>query len=169
LTPCGQARQSLPFKAKEVEMSISIRSLAGTLALVTLGFAGGALVRGDAAKGIVRLTAADLKWTPAPVPPVMEAPAWSSSSGAFCRFNKFPKGTTIPLHHHSADVSAVVIAGQWGSREPGAKAKLVGPGTYQLIPAGLPHITECGASADCVIFACGPAAFDLVEDKPAAK
>lgn len=150
-------------------MSISIRSLAGALALVMLGFVGGTLVRGDAAKGITRSTVADLKWTPSKGVPVMESPAWSNSSGAYCRFNKFPKGTTIPLHHHSADVSAVVIAGKWGSREPAAKANLVGPGTYQLIPAGLPHITECGASADCVIFACGPAAFDLVEDKPAGK
>lgn len=150
-------------------MQISIRSLAGALALVTLGFAGGALVRGEAAKGIVRSTTADLKWTPVPGVPVMEAPAWSNASGAYCRFNKFPKGTTIPLHHHTADVSAVVIAGQWGSREKGSTAKLLGPGAYQLIPAGLLHITECGPSADCVIFACGPAAFDLVEAKPTGK
>lgn len=150
-------------------MRISVRSLAGALALVALGFAGGAFVRGEAAKGIMRLTVADLKWSPVPGVPVMESPAWSAASGAYCRFNKFPKGTTIPLHHHTADVSAVVIAGHWGSREQGATARLLGPGAYQLIPGGLLHITECSASADCVIFACGPAPFDLVEAKPAGK
>ena len=150
-------------------MQISIRPLAGALALVVLGFAGGALVRGDAAKGIVRWTVADLKWSPVPGGPLMEAPAWSNASGAYCRFNKFPKGTKIPLHHHTADVSAIVIAGQLGSTEQGSTAKLLGPGAYQFIPGGLRHTTECGAGADCVIFACGPAAFDLVEAKPTGK
>ena len=150
-------------------MQISIRPLMGALALVAIGFAGDTLVRGDAAKKITHWTAADLKWSPAPAGPLMEAPAWSNASGAFCRFTKFPKGTKIPLHHHSADVSAVVMAGQWGSAEQGSTVKLGGAGAYQLIPAGLLHTTECGAAGDCVIYVCGPAAFDMVEAKPAGK
>jgi len=150
-------------------MQISIRSGAAMLAIAVVAFAGGALAHGDAGKSITRLTVADLKWNAVPNTPLMEAPAWSNASGAYCRFNKFPKGTKIPLHHHTADVSAVVIAGQFGSTEVGATTKLLGPGTYQQIPGGLPHTTECGAGADCVIFACGPAAFDLVEESPTKK
>ena len=150
-------------------MPISMRSRAGALALVTLGFAGGALVHGDSAKRIVHSTMADWKWTAIPNSPAMQAPAWSSASGAYCTFTKFPKGTKVPLHHHTADVSAVVIAGKWGSAEKGATAKLMGPGSYQMLPGGLVHTTECGASADCVIYVCGPAAFDLVPETPAGK
>ena len=150
-------------------MKISIRSLTGALAMMALGFAGDTLARGDEAKKITRSTVADIKWNPVPGRTLMQSPAWSNDSGAYCRFDKFPKGTKIPLHHHTADVSAVVIAGKWGSAEEGTTVKLLGPGAYQLIPGGLLHTTECGAAADCVIYACGPAAFDLVEAKPAGK
>jgi hypothetical protein len=134
------------------------------VALIGAGFVGGALSSGHAAAGITRWTVADLKWSAVPDTPLMQAAAWSSAGGAYCVFNKFPKGTKIPIHHHTADVSAIVIAGQWGSTEPGATAKLLGPGAYQMIPGGVKHATECGPAADCVIFACGPAAFDLVPD-----
>jgi hypothetical protein len=148
-------------------MRVSTRSVAGAFALMAVGFAGGTLVRGDAAKPITQWTQADLKWSAVPGMPIMGAPAWSSPSGAYCQFAKFPKGTKIPLHHHTSDVSAVVISGHFGSAEPGTTLKPLGPGSYQSIPAGNVHTTECSAAADCVIYSCGPSAFDLIEEKPA--
>jgi hypothetical protein len=153
----------------EGNMRASTRSVWVGASLVLLGFAAGALVRGDAGKSITRWTVADLKWTPTPGTPLSGVVAWTAPSGAFCNFTKFPKGTKIGSHHHSADVSAVVVAGEFGSYEQGSKPALAGPGGYQLIPGGLVHTTECGAAADCVVFVCGPAAFDLIEDKPATK
>jgi hypothetical protein len=139
------------------------------LGLVALGFVAGAVAADVAGKGIVRWTTADIKWTPVPGTPGMMAEAWTSASGAHCNFNKFPKGTKIPLHSHTADISAVVLSGQFGSVEEGGAMKLGGSSAYQFIPAGLKHSTECGAGADCVIFACQPGAFDLVEASPAKK
>jgi hypothetical protein len=150
-------------------MRVSIRSVVTALALVAVGFAAGTVVRGDAAKGITRWTPADLKWSPVEGTPVMMAAGWSSANGSYCHFNKFPKGTKMPLHHHSADLSALVISGKLGSGEQGTAPKLLSAGGYQFIPGGLAHTTECGPDADCVILACGPAAFDYVDEKPAAK
>jgi hypothetical protein len=138
------------------------------LVLAVIGFTGGTLLHGDGGKTITRWTLADLKFNAVPGGPLTVA-AWASPSGAYCNFVKFPKGTKIPLHHHTADVSAVVMAVEFGSREEGSTAKLASVGAYQFIPGGLVHTTECGAAADCVIFACGPAAFDLVEAKAPAK
>src|SRR5215471_18924659 len=128
-------------------MRVSTRSVVGALVCAAIGFAGGSLVRGDAAKSITHWTVADLKWTPVPGTPLSSVVAWSSPSGAYCNFNKFPKGTKIPLHHHTADVSAIVIAGHWGSAEGGSAMKPQSAGAYQLIPGGLVHTTECGPDA----------------------
>jgi quercetin dioxygenase-like cupin family protein len=127
-----------------------------------VGFQAGVSAQG-AAKKIVRSSPAELQWSPVPGTPVMEAKGWSAPNGANCGFNKFPKGTKLPLHTHTADVSAVIITGQFGSFEEGAPAKLSGPGTYAFIPGGLKHTTECGPQEDCVVFRCQPGAFDLVE------
>lgn len=92
----------------------------------------------------------------------MAAPAWSSPNGSHCDFIKFPKGTKVPLHSHTADISAVVLEGHFGSAEEGATGKLGASGSYQFVPGALKHTTECRADADCVIFSCQAAAFDLV-------
>ena len=140
-------------------------SFAAGAALVAAGFTAGVAAQGKAKK-IVRWAQSDLKWEPVPNNPVSVATAWSHANGSYCQFNKFPKGAKIPLHSHTADVGSVVVAGRFGFGEGGGAAKLVGSGTYQGIPGGLKHTTECGTDADCVIFACGPAPFDLVVAGP---
>ena len=94
------------------------------------------------------------------------------SGGSHCTFNRFPKATAVPLHFHTSDIHAVVIAGQWGSAAEGAPDSLVGPGTYQFIPGKLKHTTKCGDAEDCVVYTCSPAKFDikgLPPSKPAGK
>jgi hypothetical protein len=140
-------------------------SFAAGAAVVAVGLVAGVTAQ-DKPKKIVRWAQSDLKWEPVPDNPVSVATAWSHANGSYCQFNKFPKGTKIPLHSHTADLGSVVVAGRFGFGEGGGAAKLVGPGTYQGIPGGLKHTTECGADADCVIFTCGPAPFDLVPAAP---
>jgi hypothetical protein len=131
--------------------------------LLSLGFVAGALAADPTSKGIVHWTLADLKWEARPgSPAILGAAAWSSPNGSYCTFAKFPKGTKEPLHTHTADISSVVLAGHFGSAEEGKVVKPGGSGSYQFIPGGLKHATECGADADCVIFVCQPAAFDSV-------
>ena len=135
---------------------VTFAALVAALGFVT------AVAAADKPATIVRWTQTELKWEPVPDTPVMVSRAWTNANGSYCQFNKFPKGTKIPLHTHTADVTSVVVAGQFGFAETGTVMKLVGPGTYQSIPGGLKHTTECGTDGDCVIFSCGPAPFDLV-------
>jgi len=130
--------------------------------LLAVGLVGGALAKDAVKKEIVQKTVADLAWKElAPGVPVMISEAWKGPGGSHCTWNKFPKGYTAPTHFHTKDVHAVVISGNWGSWSEGQPEKLVGPGGYQLIPGGLKHSTKCGDTADCVIYECGPGAFDL--------
>jgi quercetin dioxygenase-like cupin family protein len=140
-------------------------SFAAVAAVVAAGLTAGVGAQ-DKARKIVRWAQSDLKWEAVPDSPVFVAKAWTHSNGSYCQFNKFPKGTKIPLHTHTADLGSVVVAGRIGFGEGGAAPQFVGPGTYQNLPGGLKHTTECGADADCVIFTCGPAPFDLVPAAP---
>lgn len=146
-------------------MTRSLVSFAAGAAVVAAGFVGDVAAQ-EKPKKITRWAQSDLKWEAVPDSPVMVANAWSNANGSYCQFNKFPKGTKIPIHHHTADLGSVVIAGRFGFTESG-NTQFVGPGTFQSIPGGLKHTTECGADADCVIYTCGPAPFDLVPASPA--
>jgi quercetin dioxygenase-like cupin family protein len=137
------------------------RSIVVAAALLALGFVAGAVAGDPVNKGIVQWALADLKWQAASGAPTMVVAASSAPNGSHCDFSKFPKGTKVPLHTHTADISAVVLAGQFGSAEEGKAVKPGGPGSYVFIPGGLKHTTECGADADCIIFDCQPGAFDL--------
>lgn len=132
------------------------------LVFLTVGFVA-RVSSEEKAKKIVRWSTAELQWSPVPGGPAMESKAWSAANGSNCGFNKFPKGIKLPLHSHTADLSAVIVAGQFGSMEEGTPVKLSGAGTYTFIPAGLKHTTECGPEADCVVYRCQPGPFDLVE------
>jgi quercetin dioxygenase-like cupin family protein len=132
------------------------------LGLLAVGFVGGAFAKEAAQKEIVQKTVADLEWkTVTPGVPVVSSEDWKGSGGAHCTWNKFPRGFSSPAHYHSKDLHSVVVAGHWGSWVEGAPEKLVGPGGYEFIPAGLKHTTKCSDAADCVTYECSPGAFDL--------
>lgn len=161
----ASSRIACRSERKEGGMKQRVFLFGVALVFVTVGFVQSVSAQ-DKAKKIVRWSTADLQWSPVPGAPVMESKAWSAANGSNCGFNKFPKGSKVPLHSHTADLSAIVVAGQFGSMEEGAPVKLSGSGTYQFIPGGLKHTTECGPEADCVVFRCQPGAFDLVEAGP---
>jgi hypothetical protein len=131
--------------------------------LLALGFAGGAFAaKASGKKEITQPKLTDLEWKEvAPNMPVMAAESWKGAGGSHCTFNKFPKGFVAPSHTHTNDVYSIVISGKWGSHAEGAPESLQGPGGYQFIPGGVKHETKCGDTGDCVIYDCGPKAFDL--------
>src|SRR5450432_341438 len=130
--------------------------------LLAVGFVGGAMAKEAMKKEIVQKTVADLEWKEAgPGSPVMDSDVWKGPGGSHCGWHKFPKGVVLPEHFHTKDVHSVVVSGSWGSWVEGSPEKLLGPGGYQLIPGGLKHSTKCGPAAECVIYECGPGAFDL--------
>ena len=135
----------------------------GAAGLLAVGFAGGALAAKEAAKKeITQPKPAELTWKAVqPGVPVEMAESWKGAGGSHCSFNKFPKGFTAPMHTHTNDVYSIVLAGKWGSHAEGAPESLQGPGGYQFIPGGLKHETKCGDGGECMIYECGPKAFDL--------
>ena len=106
---------------------IMYKRIMGGLALLVVGFVGGAYAKEAAQKEIVQKTVADLEWKAmAPGVPVMTAEGWTGPGGSHCSWRKFPKGFVSPVHFHTKDVQSVVIAGNWGSWVEGAPEKLVG-------------------------------------------
>src|ERR1051326_6113301 len=114
-----------------------MKKLLGMVALLAVGFVGGAYAQKAAAakKEITQQKPADMTWKAvAPNMPVEAAESWKSAGGAHCSFNKFPKGFAAPTHTHSNDVYSIVVAGKWGSNVEGSPQALQGPGGYQMIP-----------------------------------
>jgi len=132
------------------------------LIVVTLAAGAGAAAAEQAApakaaakKGeAVLWPAADIKWTSDPGGSgVQTAVAWGDpKTGAHGTFVKFPAGTQVPLHHHSAEHKGVVVSGTVVIGPEGGTAKELGPGSYALVPAGLKHTTSCKAGGDCTLF-----------------
>lgn len=150
-------------------MKVSLRSLAvASLALLGISFAGVAIAaKGAAKKELVQWNLADLKWQDVPNSSGVQQVEAYKKGAVHCTFNKFPKGTETPMHTHTHDIVAVVVAGTFGSTDEAGNGKPQAAGGFQSVPGGLKHSTKCTADADCVIFACQPGPFDLKMAKAA--
>jgi hypothetical protein len=139
-----------------------MRMLRLMLGLGAVGLLGAALAEATTKKKIVQQPASALEWAAvAPGAPVLGVDAWQGPGGSYCAFAKFPKGFSEPKHFHTNDLHVVVLEGQWGVWAPGAPEQYVSAGGYQFIPGGAEHLSKCGPTTDCVVYDCGPAAFDI--------
>jgi Domain of unknown function (DUF4437) len=92
-----------------------------------------------------------------------------SASGPHGRFWKFPGGFASPAHTHAVDYHAVVIKGTAMNYAPDDKAPTeMGPGSYWMQPAGMPHITACKAGAECLVYTYTVGKFDFTPAGDAA-
>lgn len=150
-------------------MKISLRSLvAVSLAALGIGFAGGAIAAKAAGKKeLVQWNLADLKWQDVPNTPGLQQVEAYKKGAMHCLFTRFPKGTEVPMHTHTNDITGVVVAGTFGSTDEGGNGKPQAVGGFQSIPGGLKHSTKCTAEADCAVFSCLPGPFDLKMAKAA--
>jgi hypothetical protein len=148
-----------------------MKRLFAAAGLLALGFASGALAaRASGKKEITQPRLTDLDWKEmAPNMPVMAAESWKGAGGAHCSFAKFPKGFVATTHWHSNDVYSLVLMGKFGSHTEGTPESLQEPGGYQIIPGGVKHETKCGDVSDCVVYECGPKAFDIKDLQAAPK
>jgi uncharacterized protein DUF4437 len=121
-----------------------MRNLRLVSRLLAFGLVGAALAQGATQKKIVQQTV-----------------SWKGPGGSYCGFAKFPKGFSEPKHFHTNDLHVIVLEGQWGVWAPGAPEQYVTAGGYQFIPGGTEHVSKCGPTTDCVVYDCGPAAFDI--------
>lgn len=99
--------------------------------------------------------AGDLKWVAlknAPPGPMLAILSGDPEKGHYTAIEKFPAGFSVPLHTHPATHKVVIISGTWIHGEPGKPDVRLGPGSYLVQPAGMPHTTACDAASECMFF-----------------
>lgn len=116
-------------------------------------------------KSVVWPSAA-IKWTHSPAAPDAKvAVLWGDpAKGAYGALKQVPAGTVLAAHTHSNDSHVVIVKGSITLDLEGKKTT-VGPGSYTLIPGGVPHAATCGAGASCEYFEHMTAAFDSAPAK----
>lgn len=102
-----------------------------------------------------------IKWTDtAAVPGAKMATLWGDpAKGAYGALKQIPAGAALAAHSHKNDSHVVMVKGTVTLDIDGKKTPL-GPGSYTLIPGGVPHSAACGAGAACEYFEEMAGAFD---------
>jgi len=127
---------------------------------------------GRAAGKAVLIAPDDMKWIDAPNSPPgvkMAVVSGDPAKGPHRVFHKLPAGFDAPLHFHTPDHSAVVIAGTVVMRPEGGEEKKLPPGSYFSFTGKKKHTTKCEAGADCIIYGDAKATWDVVMDEKKAE
>jgi quercetin dioxygenase-like cupin family protein len=132
------------------------------LAGIVLGLVG---VASAQTKAVV-WPASAIKWTDSTTAPGAEtAVLWGDpTKGAYGALKQIAAGSSLPAHTHTNDSHVVMVKGTVTLDMEGKKTTL-GPGSYALIPAGVPHAPTCAAGAACEYFEHMNAAFDSAPAK----
>lgn len=94
---------------------------------------------------------------------VQAAAAYGDSSrGAHGTFLRLPPQFASPLHTHSADYWAVVVAGVVVNGKPGSEEVPLPVGSYFFQKGGEPHITRCISPNECLVFLSQEAKYDFI-------
>jgi mannose-6-phosphate isomerase-like protein (cupin superfamily) len=115
------------------------------------------------------IPADQLKWSDVPgmagvqISPVQGDP----NKGAAHFFLKFTGGFAAPLHHHTADHYAAVVAGTLVLTVDGKEVQLPA-GSFFTFTGKMEHTTSCQAGADCILFMDARQKWDVVPEKVAA-
>jgi hypothetical protein len=119
----------------------------------------------------VLIPAGDLKWKDAgPDAPGVQvaAVAGDPTKGASKFFVKLPSGFSVPLHHHTADHSGVLVSGTMVFGVDGQEQTLPA-GSYISYTGKKQHTTKCTDAAGCLLFLDAHSKWDVVPEKTAAK
>lgn len=74
-------------------------------------------------------------------------------TGAFRALERWPAGTRVALHTHTHDAYAFAHAGTIALRFEGQPPAELGPGSWAMIPGGVPHETICrSGGGDCIFY-----------------
>lgn len=113
---------------------------------------------------ITALTKSDLPWSTTPEGAEFAALEGDRFAEPYMAMVRLPAGLASPPHVKTANMFGVVMEGTFqhtpsvGTDE---KGKLLGPGSYYFIPAGLPHVSACISEVACVAFLYQDGAFDF--------
>lgn len=125
---------------------IFLAAVAGVITLIAITFAIAA-GRNRIQKKIVGLTPPEIKWFTPPYYTDGRQRAQlfgdSNTGGAWVDRVKLPTGARALAHTHSADELVTVIEGTWylgeGEKFDATRLKAYPPGSFIVIPAGVPH------------------------------
>jgi quercetin dioxygenase-like cupin family protein len=157
---------------KEESMYKSIAT-AFAITLAVTAFAPHAVAK-DAMKGgsAVLIPASDIKWSDVPEFPGVQMAALEGNpaKGPHHSMLKLPGGFVAPLHHHSSDHYATVLAGTMVFTVDGKEIKLP-VGSYFSFIGKKQHLTKCEAGANCVLSIHARGKWDVLpeDSKPVAK
>jgi quercetin dioxygenase-like cupin family protein len=104
---------------------------------------------------------AAIKWTDTPVVKGARlAVLWGDpAKGAYGALRQVPGGSVLALHTHKNDSRVIVVKGTVGFEAEGRTTELA-PGSYIMIPGGLPHVATCKGAVACEYFEEMSGAFD---------
>ena len=86
-------------------------------------------------------------------------------SGAYMAMVRLPAGLVSPAHVKSANMFGLVIRGtivNYAVGDTPENETALPTGSYYSIPAGLPHISKCISSVDCVTYLYQDGKFDFL-------
>jgi quercetin dioxygenase-like cupin family protein len=139
-------------------------------ACVAIGLLGQAAVAQEGkASNATLLPAGSMKFSPVEGFPglQMAVAEGDPAKGSSHFFIKFPAGFAAPLHHHTSDHHAAVIAGTLVLNVDGKDTKL-GPGSYFTFSNKTKHMTRCDAGSDCLVFSDVRGPWDVIPEAEAA-
>jgi len=115
--------------------------------------------RGDNA---VSLQASALSWTEIAPFVKMAAAYGDRSSGGHGTFGRFPPGASSPVHTHSGDYRAVVLAGvKTAPFNHDPSPRKLGAGSGWWVPGGAVHATACVSDTPCLFYFHADSGFDF--------
>lgn len=103
----------------------------------------------------VLMPSRQVTWAPAKFPSGARIAVLSGNpeTGPFRALERWPAGTRVALHTHTHDSYAFAHAGTMVLRFEGQSPVELGPGSWAMIPGGVPHETTCrGGADDCVFY-----------------
>lgn len=137
-----------------------------TTLLVAFTLAGAGLSHADMMKSPNHVPVEDLKWFDTGVGPMRAAVAYGDmSKGPYGVFLKFPGKFASPVHYHSSEYRAVVVAGTIVNSEVGEKDITMLPGSSWYQRENVNHVTQCVSSSECTVFLMQPGKFDFLPEK----
>lgn len=93
-------------------------------------------------------------------------PAYGNlQAGKHATFIRMPARFVSPLHSHTEDYYAVVVAGIGVNTQVGKPDIKLPVGSYWFQKGGEPHVTKCVSNTECLFFLSQPGKFDYVPTK----
>ena len=122
-----------------------------------------ALAQKKMKKMAVTMATEDLKWEEMKggPPGIMYCNLWGDMmKGAYGAMVKLPANMQNPLHSHSSDTKAVVVAGSFYMTPEGGAEKVLGAGSYFMEPGGVKHMSGT-KDQGATLFQEGTSKFDM--------